>query len=112
RLSPLAASKEGEPCRYSAPRVLAHNAARLWGDLFRSLFGHRLDCAPLLLSLRQVQAEGQELCDPSPTASPSYPATDPGTQPPPPLVHRPTTGRSPPTPSPPPCASRTAQPTG
>lgn len=84
RLSPLAASKEGETCRYSAPRVLAHNATRLWGDLFRSLFGHRLDCAPLLLSLRQAQAEGQQLCDPSPNASPSYPANDPGTQPPPP----------------------------
>jgi NRPS condensation-like uncharacterized protein len=60
RLSPLVDHPCGEICRYSLLRVLAHNTARLWGDLFRSLFGHRLDCAPLLLSLQQVQDAGHE----------------------------------------------------
>src|ERR1051326_565222 len=49
RLSPVRAGRRGETCRYSPWRVVLHNAARLWGDLFRHLFGHRLDCAPLLL---------------------------------------------------------------
>lgn len=65
RLSPVRAGRRGETCRYSPWRVVVHNAARLWGDLFRHLFGHRLDCAPLLLSLREVQAEGHDQRDAS-----------------------------------------------
>lgn len=63
RISPLRPHGCEQTCRYSPLRVLAHNAARLWGDLFRYLFGHRLDCAPLLLSLQQAEASGRELLE-------------------------------------------------
>ena len=82
RLSPLGGCRRGETCRYSPLRVLAHNAARLWGDLFRLLFGHRLDCAPLLLSLRQVQADGEAVRDRLPASPPLNPGIDPARLPP------------------------------
>lgn len=73
RLSPLRPGGCGQTCRYSPLRVLAHNAARLWGDLFRYLFGHRLDCAPLLLSLKQAQATGRELREAGAGETPPHP---------------------------------------
>src|SRR5207249_708738 len=59
RFSPVAAAKRRGFCRYSPGRVLVHNAARVLGDLIRFLFGHRVDCAPLLLSLRRARFEAQ-----------------------------------------------------
>ncbi|MEX2586681.1 MAG: hypothetical protein WD602_01630 [Actinomycetota bacterium] len=52
RYSPVARARKDGLCRYSPGRIAVHNAARVIGDLVRFLFGHRVDCAPLLLSLR------------------------------------------------------------
>src|SRR5713226_4959025 len=46
--SPFAGAAHDPGCRYSPQRVVAHVATRLSTDLFRFLFGHRLDCSPLL----------------------------------------------------------------
>jgi len=73
RLSPLRPHGCEQTCRYSPLRVLGHNAARLWGDLFRYLFGHRLDCAPLLLSLQQAETSGRELREGEPDETPPGP---------------------------------------
>ena len=57
RYSPFAGNVQGPGCRYSPQRVVAHVASRLSADLFRFLFGHRLDCSPLLLSLSQPELD-------------------------------------------------------
>lgn len=68
RSSPLAGAEPGQPCRYSLPRILVHNVTTLSGDLLRLLFGRRLDCAPLLLSMRRAAviaaARGDERAGP------------------------------------------------
>ncbi|HEY8201944.1 MAG TPA: hypothetical protein VII47_11380, partial [Actinomycetota bacterium] len=57
RYSPVASARRRGSCRYAAHRVVIHTAARAFGDLVRYLFGHRVDCAPLLLSLRDAALE-------------------------------------------------------
>jgi NRPS condensation-like uncharacterized protein len=95
RFSPVSRASDRRTCRYSVRRVLVHNAARLAGDLVRLVFGHRIECAPLLLSLGTAGAgpsgeprseerpqlpvasrigqlwEPSELSDPSPGARPA-----------------------------------------
>lgn len=57
RFSPVAAARRRGFCCYSPGRVLVHTAARVAGDLIRFVFGRRVDCAPLLLSLRRARLE-------------------------------------------------------
>jgi NRPS condensation-like uncharacterized protein len=59
RYSPVAAARRRGYCRYSPSRVVVHTAARVASDLIRFVFGHRVDCAPLLLSLRRARLEPQ-----------------------------------------------------
>ncbi|MGH2689830.1 MAG: hypothetical protein ACRDKW_13650 [Actinomycetota bacterium] len=67
RFSSVAAARRGRSCRYSAGRVLVHNAGRLAGDLIRFAFGHRVDWAPMLLSLRRARFRAQACPSDDPT---------------------------------------------
>lgn len=55
--SPVSRASGLRTCRYSLRWVLIHNAARVAGDLVRFVFGHRVDGAPLLLSLSKAGVE-------------------------------------------------------